>query len=125
MMELKQHQYANLFHIFIVAPLIFLAIYPRYLSKINVNPDMFVKFMTGLLIIMLVFHVYRFVSGFEGLMGMFSPSTVQQVTVVPTPAPAGPEPAPVAPTPEAIPEPVPEVKPEEQGPVPMEGFSMF
>jgi hypothetical protein len=81
--------------------------------------------MTGLIIVMLLFHVYRFVSGFEGLMGMFSSSTTQYVTVVPTPAPAGPEPAPVTPTPEAIPEPVPEVKPEEQGPAPMEGFSMF
>lgn len=125
MFELKRHQYFNLFHVFIVAPLIFLAIYPRYLSKVMVSPETFVKFMTGLIIVMVLFHTYRFITGFDGLVdkitAMFSKPASIPVTVVP--APPEPTPAPVIVKKEPKAESQPEVKPEEQSPVPMENFS--
>lgn len=64
MTELKRHQYFNLLHVLIIAPALWIALTPKLMVRFKINPEMLINAIKYVVIGMVLFHTYRFVTGF-------------------------------------------------------------
>ena len=69
--EFKRHQYFNLLHILVVAPAIWLAVSPTLMEKLKVSPETVYIILKVVIVGMIIFHGYRFLSGFDSVKDFF------------------------------------------------------